>query len=176
MSPVREGSMPDRIPAALTDAFLRRPVAAAHPCVAATVQPSATARQIAELMEESGCREVVVCSPFSARPVGIITQRDLTRNDSVVGAAFAKRTAREIMTPRPFCLGPHASIGLALNKMATEGWDGVPIVDEFGRLSGVLTITHVMRILFRLAQSVASPREHLSIQGALAERPAQVQT
>lgn len=168
MRPSREASVSDRIPAAVTDTFLRRPVAVAHPSEAATVQPGATARQIIEVMRQRGCREVVVCSPFSGRPVGIITQRELSRDEGVVDADFAERTAREIMTPKPFCLDPKASIGMAMNKMAMEGWDGIPIVDESGRLSGIITITHLMRFLFCLSHWTANPSKRVSISNAQA--------
>lgn len=166
MRPAREAGVSDGILEAVTDTFLRRPVAMAYPRRVATVLPGATARQILEMMKLRGCREVVVCSPFSGRPVGIITQRDLSRNEGVADADFAERTAREIMTPRPFCLDPKASIGLAMNKMAMEGWDGIPVVDEFGRLSGIITITHLMRFLFRRSHCTADPSKHLSISNA----------
>lgn len=48
------------------------------------------------------------------------------------------RYARDIMTPNPVTIGPKASIAEAVKVLLEKKFNGLPVVDEEGRLVGVL--------------------------------------
>jgi CBS domain-containing protein len=94
-----------------------------------------------------------------ARLAGIFTSRDFLNR-----IAAARRDPREVrlgdvMTPAPKTLRPRDPVAFAINWMAIEGFRNVPIVDDTGRVLGVLTVWDVMRQLEDLFQEIdATPR------------------
>ena len=48
------------------------------------------------------------------------------------------RTARDIMTPDPVTIGPEASIAEAVKILLEKKFNGLPVVDETGRVLGVI--------------------------------------
>lgn len=48
------------------------------------------------------------------------------------------RTARDIMTPDPITIGPEATIAEAVKVLLEKKFNGLPVVDEDGRVLGVI--------------------------------------
>lgn len=91
--------------------------------------------------------------------VGIFTSRDFL--DRVVAARGdpATLTLAAVMRPEPRMLRPRDCVVFAMNWMAVEGFHNVPIVDDYGRLLGVLTVCDVMRHLGEFFDEIdATPR------------------
>jgi len=90
---------------------------------------------------------------------GIFTSRDFLNR-----VAAPRRDPRDVrlgdvMTATPKTLRPGDGVAFAINWMALEGFRNVPIVDDTGRLLGVLTVWDVMRHLEDLFHEIdATPR------------------
>ena len=90
---------------------------------------------------------------------GIFTSRDFLNR-----VAGPRRDPREtlfgdVMTVGPKTLRPSDEVAFAINWMAIEGFRNVPIVDDVGRVLGVLTVWDVMRCLEDLFHEIdATPR------------------
>jgi len=102
-----------------------------------TVGPDAT---IAELDRLCGTYRVSGLPVVSEDRtlLGIITNRDLL---FVPGEEFATRTVRELMTPMPLVTAP---VGIksadAAALLAKHKIEKLPIVDDHGRLAGLITV------------------------------------
>jgi CBS domain-containing protein len=91
--------------------------------------------------------------------VGIFTSRDFLNR-----VAALRRDPREVllgdaMTPAPKTLRPRDAVVFAINWMALEGFRNVPVVDDDGRVQGVLTVWDVMGHIATLFDEIdATPR------------------
>lgn len=89
------------------------------------------------------------------RPVGMITKLDLVeqllagdrRSDRQ--DAYGPATASELMIPLAITLGERATIAHAAALMATEDIHHMPIIDDDGRLIGIVSSMDVVRWLAR---------------------------
>lgn len=88
------------------------------------------------------------------RVVGIVTQRDLYKASisSVLGIDrtreqewLGKVKVRDVMTTTVTMIGAEAGVVEAVDKMVTEKIGCLPVVDEQGKLMGLLTETDCLR-------------------------------
>jgi len=88
------------------------------------------------------------------RVVGIVTQRDLYKASisSVLGIDrtreqewLGKVKVRDMMTTTVTMIGAEAGVVEAVDKMVTEKIGCLPVVDEQGKLMGLLTETDCLR-------------------------------
>lgn len=88
------------------------------------------------------------------RVVGIVTQRDLFKASvsSVLGFDREKEhewlgriKVRDIMTREVVTVGPEVGVVEAVEKLVTAKFGSLPVVDENGRLVGLVTETDCLR-------------------------------
>jgi CBS domain-containing protein len=104
----------------------------------ATAPIDASASEIAERMGRYsvGC---VVIVEGEGRPVGIVTDRDLTCRVVARGADPEKTRAAEIMSRPLVTAGPHEPLEEVIERMRTAGVRRIPVVrDE--RLTGLVAV------------------------------------
>jgi len=93
---------------------------------------------------------------------GIFTSRDFLNRVAAERGDPTTLTLASVMTPTPRTLRPRDGVAFAINWMAVEGFRNVPIVDDTGRILGVLTIWDVMRHLGEFFDEIdATPRTRL---------------
>jgi len=90
-----------------------------------------------------GCLPVIEAS---GRPVGMITRLDLVEQCL---RPNRPPTAGELMLPLAITLGERATVAHAAALMASEDVHHVPIVDELGRMVGLVSSLDIMRWLAR---------------------------
>lgn len=95
--------------------------------------------QVATLMksEDVGAIPVVDSRP-DGRLVGIVTDRDLVINVLAGGTPVDRATVREAMTANPACCREEDDVEKAVELMADRQVRRMPIVDEAGRLRGII--------------------------------------
>ena len=106
-------------------------------------------------------REAHDCVLVMRGPVlaGIFTSRDFLNRVAAVRADPSLLRLGDVMTAAPQTLRPRDPVAFAINWMAVEGFRNVPIVDDDGRVLGVLTVWDVMRHLGDVfAEIDATPR------------------
>jgi CBS domain-containing protein len=109
------------------------------------ITPETTARQAARLMDEQDCGSLpVVESDSSRRLVGVITDRDLTVRVLARGAS-PDTPVREVMTSNVTSCNAGDSLDAVEDAMATHQVRRIPIVDDQGKVIGVVSQADLAR-------------------------------
>jgi len=107
-----------------------------------TASSSELVSEAATRMDERKVGSVVVVD--GARPIGILTERDLIRVASS-SADLASAKVGEWMTPQPHTLGPDVEVGEAWTTFSEKGYRHIPVVHG-GQLIGIVTMRDLMRV------------------------------
>jgi CBS domain-containing protein len=121
-----------------------------------TVSPTDELSVAARLMRERhvGCLVVVEGSGGGARPVGMLTDRD------IVVAIIARETESgqlqvgDVMTRNPVSVLESESLSTALRQMRAIGVRRLPVVGRRGELTGLLSLDDVLDTLVSELQDV----------------------
>ncbi len=108
--------------------------------------------EAAARMREQRVGSVVVVD--GARPVGILTERDLVRI-AAAGADTGTATVRDWMTANPDSVAPDVDAVTAFDRLSQHGYRHIPVVDD-DEVVGIVS----MRDLMRIAQ--IQPAENLA--------------
>ena len=102
-------------------------------------EPGESIVQVAALMKREDVGSVpVVDSHEDKKLIGIVTDRDLVVKVLAEGAQVERATVRDAMTSHPACCRENDDVSKALNLMSERQVRRMPIVDEAGRLSGII--------------------------------------
>jgi CBS domain-containing protein len=108
--------------------------------------PEAAIVDAARTMWDNHCGALPVLDE-KGEPVGIVTDRDicmaLVRKNRFPG----RIAVREVMTPYPFICQPQDSVAEALAIMAENRVQRLPVVNNYGRLVGIVSISDVAAAL-----------------------------
>jgi len=107
-----------------------------------TIEPNATVKKAAELMNihEIGCLIVVSCE----KPVGILTERDLSKRIVCKSKDPEKTRVMEVMTKPLITASPNMRAGDAAKLMLEQNIKKLPVVEN-GRLIGLVSLTDLLR-------------------------------
>jgi CBS domain-containing protein len=76
--------------------------------------------------------------------VGIFTERDLIGRIDHTDALWSHVAIRDVMTPHPMVIRPSDSLAEALRRMTQGRRRHLPIVDQAGRVLGLISIRDVL--------------------------------
>jgi CBS domain-containing protein len=102
-----------------------------------TAKPDEQVRRIARRMRDETVGSVVV--EEDGRPIGIITDRDLTTRILAEGADPDSKTARDIMTSDPETVTSDAGVRELCDRMSEARVRRMPVIDYEGNLAGIIT-------------------------------------
>jgi CBS domain-containing protein len=111
-----------------------------------TARPDETVLAIADRMRQRNVGTMVVVDR-DHRPVGIVTDRDLVVRCIADRRDFAETTIDEVMTKNPTTVTEQGARDISLLLMKDGGFRRMPVVDDRGRLVGVLSLDDVVRTL-----------------------------
>ena len=126
---------------------------------AVTAGTSETVAEASARMQERLVGSVVVVD--DARPVGILTERDLVRFAAVGGDPTSTKVS-ELMTEDPSTIAPHVEVREAWDLLAERGYRHIPVV-RGAELVGIVT----MRDLMRVAQLQPMPGSAIDVPQGL---------
>jgi CBS domain-containing protein len=117
------------------------------------VEPSMPVRQVLKMMVDYkiGCVLIVKDN----RAVGIFTERDALLKLNEKAVELGGRPISEFMTANPQTLDTKAKIAFAVQRMDLGGFRHVPVVDEDGRVSGVISVRDILRYLTEIIEAAA---------------------
>lgn len=110
--------------------------------VVTCVTPDLSLDSLTELLLERGISGVPVVDE-EGRPIGVVSKTDL------VGRVATDRTVLDVMMPVAFSLHDTDTLERAAQLMAAEHVHRIPLVDDQGRVSGILTSFDLARWVVR---------------------------
>jgi CBS domain-containing protein len=117
-----------------------------------TIDPGESLAKAARLMEQEGVGAIVVVE--LDRPVGIITDRDLALAVCLHGAHPGDPVQSRMMCPvETIC--DDEGVYSATQKMMELAVRRLPVVDDIGRLVGLVSLDDVLSLLSRELRNVA---------------------
>ncbi len=139
---------------------------------AVTAQPGEDLTVVARRMREEHVGYVIVVEPSAsgsgARPIGVLTDRDLVMEVLAQEVDPRALTAGDVMNTQPITVGETDSVRSALQTMHRSGVRRLPVVDSRGELTGVLSLDDVIDNLASEIQEVAGAiRNEQHIEGVL---------
>ena len=136
--------------------------------------PDSNLRDVALLMAQDDIGSVpIVDSRQSMKPVGIITDRDITCRLVAQGINPLEKMARDAMSDRVVTARPDMSIEQCLDLMERNQIRRIPVVDKSGRLCGIIAQADIAKKLdsektAELVRDVSQPNDLQQYQsGAL---------
>lgn len=105
-----------------------------------------SAQAAAERMRSRAVGTLVVLDE-ERRPVGILTDRDLTVRVLADGKDGTTTTVGEAMTAAPNTVSEETSIEQALSMMRAGPFRRMPVTDDAGKLVGLLSLDDVLDLL-----------------------------
>jgi len=120
---------------------------AAHEVV--TVTPTTTLIECAQIMRAQHVGSVVVIDDQGQRddPRGIVTDRDIVIEAVAVGLDPSTLTAGDVMTTPLAVVRDSDDILDALARMRERGVRRLPVLDDSGHLSGIVTVDNLLEAL-----------------------------
>ena len=131
--------------------------------------PDAPLREVARLMAEFDCGEIPVVDGGGKRPIGVITDRDITCRIVAQGRNPLTLSAKDCMSTPVLTVTPDTSIEECCRIMQEGQIRRVPVVDEGGGCCGIVSqadlalrmangqATQVVRAISRPAPAPAQP-------------------
>ncbi|HXR34978.1 MAG TPA: CBS domain-containing protein [Candidatus Binataceae bacterium] len=101
--------------------------------------------EVLRKMREAGRGAVLIVK--DNRLTGIFTERDVLLRIAGFPIDVERTAVGEHMTPDPHTLPADSSVAFALNKMVVEGFRHVPLVDEQGRPTGMVSMRDLIDYL-----------------------------
>lgn len=130
-----------------------------------SVVPSASIHEAIDVMNRHrvGCVLVVQ----QQRLVGIFTERDVLRKVVTTGRNLDTTPVGDVMTANPESLTLDDGIAYALNIMHDGGFRRIPLVDEHGHPTGVVTMRNIVDDIVDLfATDVLNLPPHPTLESA----------
>ncbi len=110
-----------------------------------TATPNITVAQVAKLMSKKHVGSVVIVR--GTKPVGIITDRDITVRVVSQGKDPQMMAARQVMTRDLVTLSEDLGLFEVLEIMKNKAIRRFPVVDSEGNLSGLFTLDDILYLL-----------------------------
>jgi len=129
----------------------------------------------AEIMRTKKIRQFPVIDE-AGRLAGIVSDRDIRdampskylAGDSIQGGGLAHLRASDIMSSEPQTVSPTTPMDMVANVLQRHKFGGLPVVNEGGRLVGIITVADVLRFL---CSTSGLPRGGVQIAFRLEEKP-----
>lgn len=124
-----------------------------------TLTADATVADAMALMKENRVRHIPVVDVYSQRLLGIVSDRDIKRIVSpFVGTVRETRQDRKtiemllehVMAKKLTTVSPDASLREAVEKILQKGVSCLPVVDDTGKLLGIITSSDLLRQMLTL--------------------------
>ncbi len=115
----------------------------------AILSPSSNVRDAVELMSKMNVGSILVVDE-EGKPRGIFTERDLVHHLAKGGSLEAK--LGDVMTRRVVTIREDETVWKAITLMVEHGIRHLPVVDEEGKIRGVISARDALRILVASVQ------------------------
>ncbi|HEX9367761.1 MAG TPA: CBS domain-containing protein [Vicinamibacterales bacterium] len=109
--------------------------------------PTSSLAEVARLMVDRNCGEIpVIASGDSGKPIGVITDRDITCRAVAAGLNPLELTAAECMSSPVITVTPDTVLEECCHTMEQHQIRRVPVVDDAGCCCGVVSQADIARV------------------------------
>lgn len=135
----------DPLGSELEESIARHSVDGLAPRKPLAIDAGVTARQaIAELTaKQIGCLLVMQGDQLA----GIFSERDVLNKIATDPDKLLDRPVKEFMTPHPETIRRRDSIAYAMQRMKLGGYRHLPVLDDRGKATGIISIRDILRFL-----------------------------
>jgi CBS domain-containing protein len=125
-------------------------------------------QQAAEMMVKHDCGEIpVVESDKNMKPIGVITDRDITCRVVATGKSPTQTRVRDAMSSPAVMVAPETSLEECCRIMEEKQIRRVPVVDESGTCCGIVSQADIAKVAptkhtAEVVKRVSQPSEHAS--------------
>lgn len=120
---------------------------------AVVCRPTATLREVAQLMESRNVGSVLVVDDIGY-VTGIVTDRDLAVR-GLGGGRSPDVAVESVMTRDVACISPTSDCGAVVAVMQARGVRRVPVVDDRGKVHGLVAFDDLFRNLSHEADDLS---------------------
>ena len=110
-----------------------------------TIAPDATVQEAARLMRTKKVGALVVTA--SRKPIGILTDRDITVDVVAAGSDPATTIVSKVMHRNPRVLREDQGLFDAVKAFSNAGVRRLPVVSQAGAIKGILALDDVLMLL-----------------------------
>ncbi|MEW5950185.1 MAG: CBS domain-containing protein [Thermodesulfobacteriota bacterium] len=116
-------------------------------CIREVVIARATdsVHKAARLMRDYSVRTVIITE--DSHPIGILTDRDITIRVVAEGKDAHRSLVKDVMSARLLTVRESASIGDGIRIMRGRGIRRLPVIDQQGKLVGMVTLDDLIDLL-----------------------------
>jgi CBS domain-containing protein len=109
--------------------------------------PDITLLEASRAMRQNHVGDLIVVDDADEErePIGIITDRDIVVEAVALGKDSAKLKVRDIMTRNVVVASASEDASIALERMRSHGVRRIPVVDDKGFVTGIVTLDDLMR-------------------------------
>jgi signal-transduction protein with cAMP-binding, CBS, and nucleotidyltransferase domain len=119
-----------------------------------TAGKDATVAALARQMKDQNVGSVIITN--SETPIGIVTDRDLTTRILSNGDGPGDLHAKDVMSEELCSIDERAGFYETAQLMSEEGVRRLPVCDDDGRLSGIITADDMSELLAEEQQQLAA--------------------
>jgi CBS domain-containing protein len=130
--------------------------------------PEHNVQQAAEMMVKHDCGEIpVVETDENMRPIGVITDRDISCRVVATGKSPKQTRVREAMSTPPVTVTPETSIEECCRILEESQIRRVPVVDQSGICCGIVSQADIAKAAStkqtaEVVKQVSEPSQHAS--------------
>ncbi len=110
------------------------------------MSPRSTIAEACREMKSKGIGTIVAISD-DYKPIGLLTDRDIAMRVVAEGKSVDKTTVEDVMSHGVASLPEDASIKTATELMRDKGVRRIPITDENGRVTGIISFDDLLVLL-----------------------------
>jgi len=108
--------------------------------------PDTPLQEVARMMVEHDCGEIpVVDGPATMRPLGVVTDRDITCRTVAVGRDPMAMKASDVMSSPAISARPDEDLDDCIRTLEDHQIRRVPVVDGTGRCCGMVALADIAR-------------------------------
>jgi acetoin utilization protein AcuB len=124
-----------------------------------TLSPHHSVAEAVSLMADRHFRHIVVVDT-GGQPVGVISDRDILRTLARTTNWQAKDVG-QIMTRHPVTVKREIPVAVAVAKIVAKRINCLPVLDDEGKVCGIVTSTDLLKAYQKLLESLESDRTNL---------------
>ncbi|MGC2484006.1 MAG: CBS domain-containing protein [Nitrososphaeraceae archaeon] len=127
-----------------------------------TITENESVGQACKLMYQENIGSLVIIKKDIVIPVGIVTERDITKMVGLSNKFFADMPVSEIMSQPLITINPLTSVEDAVNLMEQKNIRRLPVTNSEGLIVGIITAKDIFKPLMKIFKRVAKEKDLVS--------------